>query len=76
MKLGDFRKSVEGMAEEAGLTIKQAKKLKLRITQAVFDGDLYHVRTDEKEITGIALDPDVGELVISVSDVYSPKEKS
>lgn len=68
MKLGQFKKSVESMAEESDLTIGQAKKLKLRITQAVYDGDLQHIRTDEKEINGIQLDAESGELIISIND--------
>jgi hypothetical protein len=68
MKLGEFRKSVEGMMEQAGLSIGKAKKCKLRIVQHVYNGDLEHIRIDEKEIVGIELEPDKGEIIFTVAD--------
>lgn len=68
MKLGKFNKSIQDMLEETDLTIKDAKQCKLRITQAVYNGDLEYVGTDEKKIVGIEVNPDEKEIILSVVD--------
>lgn len=69
MELGEFNESVEDLIEETDLTVAKAKLLKLRIVEPVY-GAVSCVRTDEKEIVGIRLDVDAGELILTLS----PKE--
>lgn len=71
MRFGEFKKSAQGMMAEAGLTIEEAKKCRLRIRQPVFSADFPYrqIRTDEKEIVGMQLDPDRGELIVTLADV-------
>lgn len=67
-RLEDLKESIKEMIEEADLSPTQVKRLKIRIIQAIYDHNLRYLRTDEKEITAIELDPDKEEIVLSVAN--------
>ncbi len=73
MELGEFNESIEELTDDDELSVRRIKRLKLRIVQHVYDGNLKYVRTDEKEIVGMELEPDNGEIILTVVDLQEEK---